>query len=168
VISVAPGRDQRSTPEIDRPQIDNKGKLQPISFDAAYAAARKAAPDAKLLAVIAAGRSDQPMRVTLAQPGWKQGVPSVTVFLDPADGRVLDVRDPRRFTPGEAFQAWMRTLHEGSGVNILYKILVFLSGLAPPIFVVTGVIMWVKKRGNKAAAKRGGAENDLEAAEAAG
>ncbi len=158
VISVAPGRDMRATPQIDR-----EGRITPIGFDGAYAAAQKAAPNARLLAIIPAARADQPLRVTLAQPGWQAGAPSVTVFLDPADASVLDVRDPRTFTFGEAFQAWMRALHEGIGVNIFYKILVFLSGLAPPLFVITGVLMWLKKR----EAKRRTREPALAPAEAA-
>jgi uncharacterized iron-regulated membrane protein len=53
---------------------------------------------------------------------------------------VLQVRDP-----SESFMAWQRPLHQGS-VGPIWRFLVFLSGLVPLLFVVTGTIMWLKKR----------------------
>ena len=44
-----------------------------------------------------------------------------------------------------SFLAWMRPVHQGS-LGAVWKFLVFLSGLVPTLFVVTGVVMWVKKR----------------------
>ena len=49
-------------------------------------------------------------------------------------------------TPGMRFMAWQRPIHQGSGLGAVWKFLVFLSGLVPLLFVVTGVIMWAKKR----------------------
>ena len=41
--------------------------------------------------------------------------------------------------------AWMRPVHQGL-LGPVWKFLVFLSGLAPALFVTTGIIMWWKKR----------------------
>ena len=68
------------------------------------------------------------------------GAVSATVFVDPYSGKVLAVRDP-----AERFQAWMRPVHQGS-LGPVWRFLVFLSGLAPALFVTTGVLMWWKKR----------------------
>jgi uncharacterized iron-regulated membrane protein len=40
----------------------------------------------------------------------------------------------------------MRPVHQGSGLGVVWRFLVFLSGLVPTLFVVTGIVMWVKKR----------------------
>jgi uncharacterized iron-regulated membrane protein len=122
-----------------------------VDFDTALQAAKAAAPDAQLLSVNAPQRPGQPVRVVMAQPGWRAGAPSMTISVA-ADGRVSEVRDPRKYSFGESFQAWGRALHEGNGLGIIYKVLVFLSGLLPPTFVVTGLLMWLQKRKNKAAA----------------
>ena len=39
----------------------------------------------------------------------------------------------------------MRPVHQGS-LNGIWRLLVFLSGLAPALFVTTGIVMWLKKR----------------------
>jgi uncharacterized iron-regulated membrane protein len=83
--------------------------------------------------------------------------PSITVSVAAEDARVIEVRDPRNFTFGESFQAQGRALHEGNGLGIIYKILVCLSGLLPPLLVITGVTMWLQKRGAKTKAATGDA-----------
>jgi uncharacterized iron-regulated membrane protein len=42
--------------------------------------------------------------------------------------------------------AWQRPIHQGTGFGPVWRFLVFLSGLVPALFVVTGLIMWAKKR----------------------
>ncbi len=55
-------------------------------------------------------------------------------------GKVLMVRDN-----SERFLAWMRPVHDGT-LGALWRFMVFLSGLVPTLFIVTGLIMWWKKR----------------------
>jgi len=45
----------------------------------------------------------------------------------------------------ERFLAWMRPVHDGS-LGFAWRFLVFLSGLVPTLFMVTGLVMWWKKR----------------------
>jgi uncharacterized iron-regulated membrane protein len=45
----------------------------------------------------------------------------------------------------ERFLAWMRPVHDGT-LGFVWRFLVFLSGLVPTLFIVTGLIMWWKKR----------------------
>jgi uncharacterized iron-regulated membrane protein len=63
------------------------------------------------------------------------------VLVDPYSGKVLQVRDQ-----SERFLAWMRPVHDGGNLGPIWRFLVFLSGLVPLLFVVTGVVMWAKKR----------------------
>jgi uncharacterized iron-regulated membrane protein len=46
---------------------------------------------------------------------------------------------------------WQRPLHTGRGTNDLYRALIFIVGLLPLLFAVTGVAMWWTKRRAKAA-----------------
>jgi uncharacterized iron-regulated membrane protein len=147
-MTASGARDFRATPQIE-------GGGPPISLDAAYRAAQSAAPDSRLLSIAPPGQPTQPIRVTMAQPGWQTDAPSLTVFVNPSDASIVEVRDPRKYSFLENVQAWMRALHEGKGLGLWFKILVFLSGFAPPLFVITGLIMWLQKRKSKAAAEQG-------------
>ncbi|MGZ5922245.1 MAG: PepSY domain-containing protein, partial [Rhizomicrobium sp.] len=55
--------------------------------------------------------------------------------------RIVAVRDP-----SGSFLAWQRPLHQGVGLGPVWRALVFLTGLVPTLFVVTGMMMWLKKR----------------------
>jgi uncharacterized iron-regulated membrane protein len=63
------------------------------------------------------------------------------VYVDPWRGEVVGQRDP-----SQSFLAWQRPVHQGTGLGPVWRALVFLSGFVPSLFVVTGVIMWAKKR----------------------
>ena len=41
---------------------------------------------------------------------------------------------------------WQRPLHTGRGTNAVYRAAIFLVGLLPVLFAVTGVMMWWTKR----------------------
>ena len=51
------------------------------------------------------------------------------------------VRRPRR--------AWIRWIHEGSHSGPLWAVVVFLTGILPTIFAVTGIMMWLRKRAGR-------------------
>ncbi len=117
--------------------------------------ARAAVPDAGLRAIALPARAEQPHRVTLSPPGLSaNGGPSITVYVDAYEERAIATLDPRNFSLGERIIAWQRPLHAGVGLGAVYKALVFLSGLLPLFFVVTGIAMWLISRRRKAAAAR--------------
>ncbi|MES1203176.1 MAG: PepSY-associated TM helix domain-containing protein, partial [Pseudomonadota bacterium] len=90
VSSVLQGRDLRATPELGRSGREDGGGS--FSFDAVFNAAQQAAPDASLISIAAPLRPGQAARVTLAQPGWREGAPSITVFVNQRTGDVMEVR----------------------------------------------------------------------------
>lgn len=102
----------------------------------AVIAASKAVPGLVPRSVTIPARPDQPISVNYLS----NGAVAATVFVDPYRGKVLSVRDP-----AESFMAWMRPVHQGS-LGPVWQVLVFLSGLVPSLFIVTGLIMWWKKR----------------------
>lgn len=124
-----PGFNPRAIPTV----VPRDGKT--LGATEAVAAAQKAMPDAQVRSVTLPARPDQAITVSLLH-----GFMNASVFLDPYTGQVLSVRDP-----SGRFMAWQRPLHQGS-LGPVWRFLVFLSGLVPLLFVVTGVIMWAKKR----------------------
>ena len=99
--------------------------------------ARKAMPDAMPTGISLPVRPDRTIMVNMLA----HGAVGATVYIDPWRAQVVAKRDP-----SQNFLAWQRPLHQGSGLGAIWKALVFLSGLVPALFVITGVVMWVKKR----------------------
>jgi uncharacterized iron-regulated membrane protein len=153
IKSVMPARDLRATAQAIRVQPVRGAER--MSADAAVAMAQAAVPDAEFRAVALAGRPDQPYRVSLAPPGHEHGAPIIAVFVDPWAQRVIEVRDPRAYNAGETVMAWQHALHAGAGLGWVWKVLVFLSGLLPTLFAITGFSMWMlKRRSRRTAAAR--------------
>jgi uncharacterized iron-regulated membrane protein len=93
-------------------------------------------PDLKLRNIAIPRRSDQPFVVNYLS----HGAVSANMLFDPYRNKIIGMRDN-----SERFLAWMRPVHDGT-LNGVWRFLVFLSGLVPALFIVTGLIMWWKKR----------------------
>lgn len=119
------------------PQITPVAGAAAIGADEALAMARAAMPDATPTSLSLPIRPDRTIMVNMLA----HGAVNATVYIDPWRARVVAKRDP-----SQSFMAWQRPLHQGSGLGAIWKALVFLSGLVPALFVITGVIMWLKKR----------------------
>ena len=146
VTAVSPARDLRAPVKVEPVR-----GATPADTDQVVALARAAVPDAQVRSVGLPMRPDQAHRVTLVPPGHRHGAPMITAFVDPWTARVVEVRDPRGFSAGETFMAWQRPLHAGQGLGWSWALLVFLSGVLPPLFAVTGTAMWLLKRRNRRA-----------------
>jgi uncharacterized iron-regulated membrane protein len=141
---VLPARDLRGAANAARVAPLQEGKS--LGVDAAVALARERVPGAKLRLVFLPGRPDQPIRVALYRPGEDREGPAVMVLVDPWVRRVVEVFDPQGFSPGETLLAWQHALHAGRGFGPVWKLLVFMSGLLPLLFTITGVLMWLRRR----------------------
>ena len=119
------------------PQIALLAGATAMGADDALAMARTVMPDAEPTGLSLPARPDRTIMVNMLA----HGAVSATVYIDPWRGEVVAKRDP-----SQNFLAWQRPLHQGSGLGAIWKVLVFFSGLVPALFVITGVIMWVKKR----------------------
>ena len=105
--------------------------------DAALTLARKALPDATPTGITIPARPDRAIVVNMLA----HDAVGAAVYVDPWRSEVVGQRDP-----SANFLAWQRPVHQGIGLGPLWRALVFLSGFVPSLFVVTGVIMWAKKR----------------------
>jgi uncharacterized iron-regulated membrane protein len=122
-----------------------KGQLA-MAIDDAIRLAQQRVPGAQLRLVFLPSRPDQPIRVTMVPEGRDRHAPPVAVFVDPWKRSVLGVQDPREFTAGETLLAWQHAIHAGEALGPIWKLLAFLSGFLPLLFVITGVTMWWLRR----------------------
>jgi uncharacterized iron-regulated membrane protein len=44
----------------------------------------------------------------------------------------------------------MRKIHDGQDMPFSWQLLVFLTGVAPPLLGVTGTVMWLRRRARRA------------------
>jgi uncharacterized iron-regulated membrane protein len=140
---VAPVRDLRPNAVSVMPQQG----VAPIDVTAAIALAQSAvAPDLTLQGVFLPQRPDQPYRLSYARADQESALFNTAVFVDPWAARVIELRDPRSLSAGDTFAFYQRPLHYGFGWGPFWQFLVFLSGLLPLLFSVTGLTMWWLKR----------------------
>jgi uncharacterized iron-regulated membrane protein len=152
-------------PRADRPIFAAQlARETQLTADAALDAARGAKPgwrpSALFLATLQSGRGERSerqdrseraaatWRVQLRDPGSND---IATVIVNDSDGTARSLPDP---LAGDRAAQWIRGLHEGSRGGILWQVIVFLTGAFPPIFAVTGIVMWLRRRRRAAAARR--------------
>ena len=54
---------------------------------------------------------------------------------------------------GDRIAQWMRWIHEGSNAGMLWRAIVFVCGVVPAIFAVTGALIWLRSRARRKAAR---------------
>jgi uncharacterized iron-regulated membrane protein len=64
-------------------------------------------------------------------------------MVDDRSGAITRQRDP---LAGDRAAQWIRWIHEGSHSGPVWQCVVFLTGVCPLVFAVTGVIMWWRGR----------------------
>ena len=79
-----------------------------------------------------------------------------------SSGRAQRVPDP---LAGNRAAQWIRWIHDGSRGGAVWRFVVFLTGVFPPIFAITGIIMWLRSRKQRKRLAELRAQGDLVAAE---
>ncbi|MBI1204371.1 MAG: PepSY domain-containing protein [Rhodopseudomonas sp.] len=94
------------------------------------------------------GRTDGGAAATL----WRiqlertdNGEPAV-VSVDDRSGQAT-VNEARK--TGDRAASWIRWIHEGSHSGPVWAFIVFLTGVFPTVFAVTGIIMWLRRRADR-------------------
>ena len=44
----------------------------------------------------------------------------------------------------------MRRWHDGTGMGLVWQIVIFIGGIIPALLAVTGIVMWLRSRGWRA------------------
>jgi uncharacterized iron-regulated membrane protein len=127
------------------------------SLAQAVAAAQVANPGARLASVSVPTVGDEPAwRVQLEVSGRKE---PLTVQVLDATGQVKargrrDGAGPGGGGGPDPLSRWMRRIHDGADMGIVWQVIIFLGGIAPAILGVTGVIMWLRRRSRRLAQTR--------------
>jgi uncharacterized iron-regulated membrane protein len=131
-----------------------------LTADRAVEIARKSAPNAEptalSLPVQQRGEANLNWRVDM-----KERENAFTVTVDDQSGQTK-VMAPQS---GDRAAAWIRWIHEGSHSGPLWAAIVFLTGIFPTVFAVTGIMMWLRKRSDRRARNARSAEAQLRPAE---
>ena len=101
--------------------------------------------DLRAAAVFLPTQQNQAWRIQLRSPDSEA---LTTVMVDDRSGALTKV------TPqsGDKIAQWIRWIHEGSHSGLIWQILVFLCGVLPTVFAITGTMIWLRSRSAKAAA----------------
>ena len=115
-----------------------------LGVDRAVEVATGALPPSRLVAVFMPTQQGGAWRVQLRE-GQSEGV--TTVMVEDRSGSA------RRVEPlsGDRAALWIRWIHEGSHSGAIWQVLVFVCGILPTLFTVTGVLIWLRSRKAKSA-----------------
>ena len=118
-----------------------------VPLSEVIAAAQARFPEARVGRVSVPQKASQPWEVRLRQEGEvRQGPGATRVSVDAGDASVLRVIDPVKAQGGELFFSWMYPLHTGEAFGLVGRAFISLYGLAPLMFFVTGLVVWLKIR----------------------
>ena len=131
-----------------------------LTADRAVEIARKSAPNAEatalFLPVQQRGEANLNWRVEMKE---RENAFAVTVDDQSGQTKVIAPQS------GDRAAAWIRWIHEGSHSGPLWAAVVFLTGIFPTVFAVTGIMMWLRKRSDRRARNARSAEAQLRPAE---
>lgn len=75
----------------------------------------------------------------------------VTIAIDDRTAAVSTVEP----LTGDSIASWIRWLHEGSNSGEVWRFIVFLTGIIPAVLGVTGILIWLRQRRQRALIKKG-------------
>lgn len=115
---------------------------QPIDWAAVLGAAQRALPGAELRRIALPSLDDGRVVIRARAPGEWHPVGRSQVWIDPRGAQVLGAVDATSEGTGTRVSNAIYPLHAGSVGGLAGKLLVLLSGLLPPFFLVTGFLSW--------------------------
>jgi uncharacterized iron-regulated membrane protein len=116
-----------------------------LHADAAVAQALRGRGDYVLRALSLPRAAGDTYQVSIMPTGSDRYMPPVAVTVDATGAQVLGVKNT-----AEDARAWARPVHVGGGMGMVWWVLTLLSGILPVIFAISGIWMWLIKRGAKA------------------
>lgn len=138
----------------EQPKPQNRSKGPAISPGSAAVQAQAAFPQARVSRVSFPAKAGAPFEIRLRQDGELRHGPGATrVSIDAVDGAVLRVIDPLTARSGDRFLSWMFPLHTGEAFGTAGRAFISFIGLTPLMFMVTGLVVWLKLRRKKSKPK---------------
>lgn len=121
----------------------------PIGPDEAGAIALNLCPRARVTGVGFPAAPGGAYRISLRESGDAASRSGTVVFVDPRSKAILYRLDRATRRGGDTFLLWDRILHEGGAFGGAGRLVNFLGGLLPTFLVVTGIMMWARKRNHQ-------------------
>jgi uncharacterized iron-regulated membrane protein len=142
-----------NSPTLTR-DVPSKAGVSTISIDEAVAAARIQLPGANLARIIPAKGKNGSWVVQMKFPDDSTVPGRSWVVIDQYSGAVLSSLDARTAPAGSKIPIVNRAIHVGGLYGVPTRILSFASGLAVLLQIVTGFIMWWRKRARNVVASK--------------
>jgi uncharacterized iron-regulated membrane protein len=117
----------------------------PITPDRALAIARATVPEATPFLILVP-HGNQAYQIFLRYPEDRTPGGRTRIIIDPYSGSILSAIDSRRAPAGYRLVNLNRALHTGDILGIASKIVLSLASLIMPFQLLTGLVMWVKRR----------------------
>ncbi|KAB8060280.1 PepSY-associated TM helix domain-containing protein [Janthinobacterium violaceinigrum] len=118
-----------------------------LDAGAAMAAAQRLYPQARVSRIVLPAKKDQPYDIRVRQPDEiAHGDGATRITLDARSGLPLRIRDPLTASYGERFLGWQFPLHSGQAFGVVGRSFITLFGLMPLLFMLTGTLVWWKRR----------------------
>ncbi len=125
-----------------------------LSADRAIEIARRAEPGATLSTLLLPQQQRGERRLSWRAQMTRDSGEPVTLIIDDQTGQLAPAA---AMQSGDRAAAWIRWIHEGSHGGPVWAALVFLAGICPTIFAVTGLLMWLRKRADRRAVRKSAA-----------
>ncbi|MBR2118178.1 MAG: PepSY-associated TM helix domain-containing protein [Pseudomonadota bacterium] len=136
--SVAP-----MTPQQQRGGPGGQVIDKPTRSPSAIYATAAARPNSAVDAIFYPNPQTGAWRVRLREDGKAE---PVTIMINDRSGEVSVVQP----LSGDRTASWIRWLHEGSHSGEVWRFVVFLSGIMPAVLGVTGILVWLRQRRQRA------------------
>ena len=145
MVGIAQGGPPPGAAQAQPATIEAPDGASPMALAQIVAAAEKSS-GAKAIGITVPVQPNRPVTVNVAGDGRPQ-----SVSVNPYSGAIIS--QPPRPQASGINRNTIEQLHGGEPLGPVWKFLVFLTGFLPLIFVTTGLLMWIKKRQNRGAAK---------------
>lgn len=136
---------QVSAPPRDIQASRTRREGKQLSLEEAIGKAQSLYPDAALAGFGLPAGPRGVYRVSFKGEGSAAPVTNTLVFIDPFSGEALRRIDSSTRTAGDRFLIVQRLLHAGDALGAAGRAVIFLVGLLPMLFVVTGTMMWLRQ-----------------------
>jgi uncharacterized iron-regulated membrane protein len=110
-----------------------------LTPDAALLAALNAEPGSQAAAIFAPTQQNNAWRIQLRTPDTAA---VTTIMVDDKSGAASKMAQ----LGGDRIALWIRWIHEGSHSGTIWQAIVFICGLLPTLFTITGVLIWLRSR----------------------
>jgi uncharacterized iron-regulated membrane protein len=137
----------RLTPETEAPMSTESGRRELLTLIQVAAITDKRFPDGTYKWIFFPQGERGVYRIVKGAPQEiNRTRPRRTLWLDQYSGKIVQERDPADDSVGDVFLQWLYPLHNGEAFGLIGRIIIVITGLAPLLLYVTGVIRWLQKR----------------------